>query len=535
MHKILSAIFLAILFIGGSKEAFAQNTYLVFLKDKQVLESKHISAQFTERSLRRRAINNVQLDERDVPVSRNYLNELASQGTILNVSRWLNAVSYSTQLTASELASAFDFVSKIQLISTTKNHETKRKDLLQEKSLNYGNAFEQTNQLNLECLHDQDYLGQGVYLAVIDAGFSNMNTVNYFDSIYDDNRVLDVHNFLDNSTNVYGLSQHGTAVASCIVAHKGNPDSYAGTAVGVDLALYVSEDVSSETELEEFNLVVALERCDSVGVNIANISLGYFEFDDGATSHVYEDLDGATTIASIGVNVAYSKGIFIVTSAGNSGPNTISTPCDANDALCVGAVNVFDDYAFFSSVGPAADGDVKPNVAARGEDTWFIDESGALVQGNGTSFSSPVMSGAVACLMQAHPLMTIQQVKLAIEQSSSQFATPDIFKGYGIPDFCVAHNLLITASITEQQNSTLVSIYPNPSSGTFYIHDEMGRFSNEDVVMSVYDVLGKKLIEQHSLFVNGDVLVDAGNLKAGTYLVLLQSKGVEVRKTVVKK
>jgi subtilisin family serine protease len=230
----------------------------------------------------------------------------------------------------------------------------------------------------------------------------------------------------------------------------------------------LSEDVATETEIEEFNLVAALERCDSIGVDVVNISLGYFEYDDSTTSHVYADLDGLTTIAAIGVNVAATKGIFVASSAGNSGPSNISTPCDAIGTFCVGAVDEFDDLAFFSSVGPSADGRIKPDVAARGQGAWLIGQSGVLGQGSGTSFSSPILAGATACLIQANPNRTVQEVMDAMRQSASQFSAPDEFKGYGIPDFCVAHEILSDDTGLADFNETKLIVYPVPTSHNFY-------------------------------------------------------------------
>jgi len=531
MPNVIAVIcFLIVLF---SNHSYGQQRYVVFLKDKDLTHNEAQIVEFSDRSLKRRVTNGVEVDEKDILVSKNYLHALTTSGNVIHVSRWLNAVVLQSELTASELKDKFDFIAKIEYISSTNNNKVVKNERITNKSLDYGPALHQSNQINANCLHNQGYRGNDVYLAVIDAGFENMNSINYFDSVYSNNRVLDQYNFLDNSTAVYGLSGHGTAVASCIVAHKPFPYEYAGTAVNVDLALYVSEDVGSETLIEEFNLVMALERCDSVGVNIANISLGYFDYDDSTTSHVYADLDGETTIASIGVNVAFSKGIFVVTSAGNSGPSTISTPCDANDVLCVGAIKSDGELASFSSVGPAADGDVKPNVVAMGEDAWFINADGDRVFGNGTSFSSPIVSGAVACLMQAYPDKTVQQIKLSIEQSAHQFANPDNFKGYGIPDFCLAKDLLGEMAIGKNDYSMKIIVYPNPGSGQFYLKDESGRLSNKDVIMRVYNLTGKKLVEQEMRFTKGESKIDIGFLNSGVFFLHLTSDDFEVVKQIV--
>ena len=322
----------------------------------------------------------------------------------------------------------------------------------------------QIEQLNLDCLHDLGYTGNSIYLAVIDAGFNNMDNINYFDSVYLESRVLDNYNFVNNTPFVYAFSGHGTAVSSCIVAEKAGMDNYAGAAIDVSLALYVAEDVTSETEIEEFNVVLALERCDSAGVDLANISLGYFNFDDSTTSHVYADLDGQTTIAAMGVNTAFSKGIVVLTSAGNSGPSNISTPCDASDGLCVGAIDEFGDYASFSSVGPNAAGQVKPDVAAMGKDSWVIMASGDLSVGSGTSFSSPIMAGATACLIQANPTKTAGQIMEAIRESAHQFSAPDGLLGYGIPDFCVANDILNNSAVINESAFGKLQVYPVPAS-----------------------------------------------------------------------
>ena len=451
---------LALALLAFSTISYSQQKMIVFLDEKTDQEVQ--KTDFTARSLERRSNRSIEFDEKDKPVNPEYIIQLRTDGKILNTSRWLNAVTFETELSMDELQTKYAFITRIKSVGKGKPSENSKFET-GTKALDYGQGTAQVTQINLQCLHNLGYTGSGIYLGIIDAGFSNMDGIIYFDTVYNENRVIDVHNFVTGSSQVYNSSGHGTSVASCIVGEKGTPDSFAGTAIDVDLALYLAEDVGSETEIEEFNVVAALERCDSVGVDVVNISLGYFEFDDAQTSHVYADLDGNTTIAAMGVNVAASKGIAVVMSAGNSGPSYISTPCDSDDGLCIGAVDFFGDIAGFSSVGPNADSQVKPDVAARGQDTWFVDAgSGDLVTGNGTSFSSPIMAGATACLIQAHPTKTVAEIFDAIRQSASQFTTPDEFKGYGIPDLCAAHDLLEGVGLEEVEEQELL-VFPNPA------------------------------------------------------------------------
>lgn len=512
-----------------SISTFSQQQMLVFLKDKGNYSLSDIESQFSQRSLNRRAHNNVAFSEKDVAVNPMYLHALAMNGTIKNVSRWLNAVSFESNFSAEELMEMFDFIQSIQTIGAVKPQPNSKLDLNQLKALNYGASDTQIRQLNLDCLHDLGNVGNGIYLAILDAGFNRMDSIEYFDAVFAENRILDKHNFVNNSTNVFGFSQHGTAVASCIVADKADPNGYVGTAPKVDLALYVSEDVSSETLIEEFNLVAALERCDSVGVNIANISLGYFGFDDSLTNHTYEEMDGATTIAAIGVNTAFSVGILVVASAGNSGPNYIATPADADEVLCVGAVNNVGTYAPFSSVGPSFDQQVKPDVVATGWETWLIVESGELVRASGTSFSSPIMAGAAACLMQSNPLRTVSQIRHAIRASGSQFSAPDSLLGYGIPDFCIANNLLVEMDVETTFNEKNILIYPNPAKDEIYLKFNFA--SEKEVSIQLIDAFGRTVFHQQINATNEPISISTSNLNSGVYFGNIEtSSGKKVLK-----
>lgn len=504
----------------------AQDKMIIFFKDKQ--SSQVI--ELTDLALKRRAKNNVQLDSYDIPVSESYIQQICTVGNILNVSRWLNAVSFSSELSNDALMSQFSFIASIKRINSTPSTNVKKELNNTTKSLDYGASFEQIDQIGLNCLHDLGFTGEGIYLAVIDAGFVNMDIINYFDSVYLENRVIDVHDFVNNG-NVYNYATHGTLVSSCIVAEKPGPNKYIGTAKDVKLALYVSEDITSETEIEEFNLVAALERCDSVGVDVVNISLGYADFDDTTTSHVYADFDGVTTIAAQGVNIAYTKGIIVSASAGNSGPGTIGTPCDADYCLCIGAIDEFGDYASFSSVGPSADNQVKPDVVTRGRDAWLIDENGDLIQANGTSFSSPIMAGAIACLVQAHPTSSVDQIMDAIRMSSSQFNSPDIFLGYGIPDLCVANDILTnSASILEfEQNDFLV--FPIPAKESIHITSDL----NGEIELNIYDLLGSKVHSERIIKGAEASEIDLNNYSSGVYTIELKSlkSGLSIVKQIV--
>ncbi|MFT5777364.1 MAG: serine protease AprX [Crocinitomicaceae bacterium] len=522
---------LVFLFLLACSQLMAQETMIIFLKDKEQLEPEQLQQNFSERALQRRLKNRVQFDQHDWPVTQSYLDLLAEHGKVLQTSRWLNAVKFETETSASVLQIEFDFISEIQTFSKLTGKSTINKWELEEaKALNYGYADTQALQINANCLHDLDFTGVGVYVAIIDAGFRGMDTIPYFDSLYLQARLLDSHDFINDSS-VYAYSGHGTSVTSTIVAEGNFPDAFTGTGKDVDLALYVSEDVASETQLEEFNLIAALERCDSVGVDIANISLGYFEFDDSLTNYIYDDLDGQTTISAIGVTIAASKGIIVVSSAGNSGPDHITTPADADSILSIGAIDGFENYAWFSGVGPSFDGRVKPDVVSRGGGSWFIASDGLLKNGNGTSFSSPIIAGAVACLVQAYPTRTAQEIIQMVRESGHQFAAPDTLMGYGIPDFCKA--FLSTPEIVGIESS----VFPIPADD--HITIESAAFNSLDkLTIQLIDLSGRLTLEGKSVAViSNSVVIITEELKDGFYILTLSNNSnqpILQRKILVK-
>ena len=507
---------------------YGQNRMIVFFKDKGNVSidsdqrPSEFLAQFTSRSIERRAKYNIAFDEKDFPVNDAYQLQLKQVGVINSASKWLNAVSFTTDLSPSEMLSRYSFIDRVQLVNKTKSTIEKDLETVDQRAISYGASQGQIEQLNLDCLHDLGYEGEGVYLAIIDAGFTNMNTINYFDTLFSESRVLDTYDFVTNLVDVYGFSGHGTSVSSCIVAQEITPDEYYGTAVNVDVALYRSEDADFEYIEEEFYLVLALERCDSEGVDIANISLGYVDFDDSSDDHPYSDMDGQTTMAAIGVNTAASKGIAIVASAGNRGPETISTPCDADSVLCVGAVNAAGVIADFSSVGPAADGQVKPDVVATGEDAWAISQWGSVGAGNGTSFASPIICGATICLMQANPTVPPMDIFAAIRQSADQYTTPDHLKGYGIPDFCVAHDILQHATLEDKETLSSMLFFPNPTSDFLTIQGIEDGVSTQ---ILVFNSIGQVVRSESSLVKNGTTVLDVKSLGTGVYIIEVIAKG----------
>jgi len=440
----------------------------------------------SERAIERRERYNIDYSFSDLPVNQNYKDSLVKLGfNVLNISKWLNgAIVQTDDTTLLEKVTHFSFVKPFLnlKIAVSKNIPSLKKNtevLLNNHSIqnlfsvyDYGDSFNQIELSNGQVLHSKGFDGKGMLIAVIDAGFYKVNSLNGFDSLWANNQIIATRDFVKgNFAPVsYTGSTHGMQVLSNI---GGNiPGKLIGTAPKANFCLLRSEDANSENIIEEFNWTVAAEYADSLGVDVINTSLGYSIFDDPTKSHTYADLDGKTTVVARAATLCARKGILVVASAGNDGDSDwkyIASPADADSILTVGSVDNAGSYSSFSSIGPSADWRTKPNVMAKGAATTVQSPSGGITVSYGTSFSSPVMAGMVASLWQAFPKLTNQQIIKAIELFSDQYENPTPSMGYGIPDFAKTFLYLEAIQNTHFEDNKPYRIYPNPAHDKFNI------------------------------------------------------------------
>ncbi|HIE15495.1 MAG TPA: T9SS type A sorting domain-containing protein [Bacteroidales bacterium] len=541
---MIAKFFYGLLFYFFLSQIYGQSLprYWIAFTDKQYNTYSLAQPQqfLSQRALNRRANYGIDLDSTDLPVSSFYIDSLRSLGLqIINTSKWLNGVTVATSDTVlMDTIDNLNFVAYHQktkpLLLKINNIERSNKSLSAIRATDYGLGTSQITMLRGNFLHQLGYRGEGMLIAVLDAGFYNVNQMHLFDSLRNDNRIIGTYDFVENDTNVYDDHSHGMSVLSTMATN--DPGYFIGTAPKASFLLLRTEDANTEYLIEEDNWVVAAEYADSVGADLINTSLGYTVFDDTLQNHTYADMNGITSRIALAADMAFEKGIFVVCSAGNSGDDPwhyISTPADAFNALSVGAVDLSGNYANFSSTGPSADGRIKPNVASPGADVMVAFTNDSIYSGNGTSFSSPITCGLLACLWQAFPDKTNNEIKEAIEQSASQYEHPDSLLGYGIPDFEKAFFILSGITIQEIDEIKFL-LYPNPFRNELSIDIFVQNINNLEITVST--LLGKRVYHYSA---QGNILktiniTELNNLQKGVYLVEIRFNNNIYQRKVIK-
>jgi serine protease AprX len=516
-----------------SLQLFAQEDAWVFLTDKPD-SATYLATPLTmlsQRALDRRTRQNIVLDSKDVPVGTAYYSQVknATGITVLAKSKWLNAIHVQgTPVDINNLKS-FSFVAEIEFANnglnakgktTQRSSNTKHKNKFTEVSanFNYGDAENQITMLKGDYLHQEGFTGTGMHIAVIDAGFPNVNTLAAFKRLRDNNQILGGYDFVNRSTSFYGGHNHGTNVLSDIGGYIDG--QFVGTAPDASFYLFRTEDAANEVPLEESLWVEAAEKADSLGVDVINTSLGYTTFDNANYNYSYADMDGKTTFISRGAEIGASRGMILVNAAGNSGNDGwkyMGAPADAAAVFTVGAVNASKSIASFSSFGPTADNRIKPDVLAQGQSVYVISHtSGNPITSNGTSFSSPVMTGVVACFWQAFPDLTSTQIMQRIRESADRYNNPHEQYGYGIPNFETALTAVLSIDKENFMNST--TIYPNPINNSFSIQTNTNDLSGLSI--QIYNVLGKKVYGERNL---KSKTIPVSGLNSGIYILKIMN------------
>ena len=453
-------------------ELYAQKKHVVYLTDKSdtTFSISNPIEFLSQRAIDRRNRQNITVKEQDLPVTKLYLDSIESTGaTILYPSKWLNAVLVDASQQQMDSINSFGFVISSDFVERPTNSTPINKFEVPLKPSNnsekrfYGESLTQNEMLSTTAMHTIGFTGEGMHIAVIDNGFSGVDFLQGFQKLRDQNRLLSTYDFVNNEVDVFNDGSHGTLVLSTIGAEI--QDRFYGTAFGASYHLFVSENTAAELLDEEFYWVVAAEKADSLGVDLLNTSLGYSTFDNSSLNHSYADLDGETTIISKASKIAASTGMLVVTSAGNAGSGSwhyITTPGDAKDIITVGAVTSSFAKTSFSSVGPTADGRIKPDLTALGEACAVIEPNGDISFANGTSFSSPLICGLAAGFWQAHPNLTNFEVIDYLKQSATKANNPDTLQGWGVPNFEDAHILAGGELSLKNNQKQKVSVYPNP-------------------------------------------------------------------------
>ena len=433
------------------------------------------------RSLARRSQQSIAVTERDMPIPPDYvaaINAMSELKVILS-SRWFNAVTVATTDSTFDPFSLTDlpFVVAVKSVIQIESDAIDLDPIAVAKrntrdhgntAAAYGSSWKGLEQLHGDWLHGLGFRGEGMWIGVLDAGFEYVESLPVFERAWQEGRILEGLDAMNSQGGLFAHHRHGTSVLGTMAGFL--EDSLIGTAPDATYVLYRTEDAYSEYLIEEDYWVAAAEHADSVGVDLINTSLGYSLFDDSTMNHTPDDLNGVTTRISQAMTWAAQRGILCVTSAGNSGNapwHSVTAPADAHGILSVGAVDAEGQHAPFSGWGPASDGRIKPEVMALGVQAAYPNADSTIRHGNGTSFSSPILCGAAACLWQAFPAKSADEIRAAIIASAHLSTSPNDSMGYGIPNLQRAFEFLdddgAATWFKPSQNDPSILVFPNPT------------------------------------------------------------------------
>ena len=522
-------------FILLSNSSYAQDEYAwIYFTDKKNVNYliNNPNLILSAKSIQKKINKGISIDYRDVPINEDYINTIKIQDEILVLakSKWFNCIYVKGPLQYLENLSQFEFIDHIEYANKSLNSKRFQYNInnseigLEEQFVDYGSSANQINMLNLDYLHNQGFTGKNIDIAIMDAGFKNVDIMSSFSRIRDSDAIKFTYDFVLDNQNIYTYqgNSHGTKVLSTIAGYIEN--EYIGSAPDASFYLFRTEDVSSETPIEESYWVEAIEVADSLGVDITNTSLGYKSYDNSNYSHMNDDLDGYTTFITRASNIAFSKGILLVNSAGNSSSNGVIAPADSPNVVSVGAVDENGIYAYFSSQGSDIQPSIKPDLVAQGLQSKVINTNDEIINSNGTSFSSPILTGGIACLVQAFPKIPIVDIIQIVKESSSQFNSPDYFIGNGIPNFLEAYSLCLSL----EQNNFLV--FPNPFLDKINF---ISPWNINEFEIEIFNINGSKIYNKYIL--NSRNILDLSHLSKGIYLLKINYQNNNTTETFLKK
>ncbi len=485
------------------KKLPSDSTFLfwVFFTDKKISTfSEYKEAiqkcfdSFTPKAIKRRKLRGKKeiFDLSDLPVSKDYIKKIKDVGVkIRTKSRWLNGVSIEVTKEKIDEISRFDFVRSIKKVVRYYKklpEESKQKLFYKPEKglflLDYGQSYYQLAQIYVPELHQLGYSGKGVLICILDTGFRKDHPA--FKKAFEEGRVLAEYDFINNDKETQnepgdpeGQDSHGTCVWSALGGFV--EDTLIGPAYGASFLLAKTEMVDQEIIIEEHNWVAGIEWAESEGADIVTSSLGYNEW------YTYSDMDGNFAITTIAADIVVSKGVVVVNAAGNEGDKPwyyIIAPADGDSVIAVGAVDKNGNLASFSSRGPTSDGRIKPDVVARGVNTFCAFPGGGYGTTNGTSLSTPLVAGVCALLLDVDSTLTPIQIRKRLWETSSQAENPDNSIGYGIVNALKAAGFHYPPLRFEK-----IIAYPNPFDDSIYICVKAAQ--GDDVKISVFTLAGE--------------------------------------------
>jgi serine protease AprX len=345
------------------------------------------------------------------------------------------------------------------------------------------------------------YTGKGVKVAVIDTGV---------DATHPDlngDKVIGWVDYVNGKTTPYDDHGHGTHVSSTI-AGTGNASGGKYRGVAPNASLLEAKVLSGSGCGSDANIIKGIDWAVQNGAQVISMSIG-------STSHD-QAIDDA-------VSGAVRKGVTVVVAAGNSGPDarTINSPGDCPAAITVGASDMNDTIASFSSRGPSYDGSIKPDVTDMGVRLTAAKAAGTspnkgteyYVAMSGTSMATPMTSGTVALLLQANSSLTPGQVKATLEKTAKPLGgkVPNNVYGYGRVDAKAALDSILAGkgpspvpspSPGPSPKPTPIPSYPKPEGYGVSLANTYAMYAGQVGQMAYFHVRPDTTLEQEIMLAN---------------------------------